>query len=61
METKAKSFLYHQVRNMAGTLKLVGEKKWTLADFSSAFKARTRVRGGITAPACGLYFMKVDY
>ena len=61
METRAKSFLYHQVRNMAGTLKLVGEKKWTIENFSNAFNARTRVRGGITAPACGLYFMKVDY
>ena len=26
---RARSFLHHQVRNMVGTLKLVGEGKWT--------------------------------
>ncbi len=29
VEAQARSFLHHQVRNMVGTLKLVGEGKWT--------------------------------
>ena len=57
----ARSFLYHQVRNMVGTLRLVGEKKWTLERFESAFDARDRSSGGPTAPACGLYFTDVKY
>ena len=28
IEARARSFLHHQVRNMVGTLRLVGEGKW---------------------------------
>ncbi len=58
---RARSFLHHQVRNMVGTLKLVGEGKWTAADVKAALEARDRRRGGPTAPACGLCLMQVDY
>lgn len=58
---KSRSFLYHQVRNMVGTLKLVGEKKWTIDDFQKAFEKKSRKDGGPTAPADGLYFVSVDY
>jgi len=57
----AKSFLYHQVRNIVGTLSLVGEHKWTEQDFISALNACDRRRGGPTAPACGLYFNYAEY
>ncbi|WP_142849092.1 tRNA pseudouridine(38-40) synthase TruA [Telmatospirillum sp. J64-1] len=57
----ARSFLHHQVRNMVGTLKLVGEGKWTVADFIKARDACDRRAGGQTAPACGLYFTGVVY
>jgi len=33
---RARSFLHHQVRNMVGTLKLVGEGKWTAAEVAAA-------------------------
>lgn len=59
--TKARSFLYHQVRNMVGTLAMVGTHQWSIEDFESAFKAADRTKGGPTAPPDGLYFWSVDY
>jgi tRNA pseudouridine38-40 synthase len=61
IETAARSFLYHQVRNMVGTLVLVGHRHWSLADLAAAFAAKDRTKGGPTAPASGLYFLKVSY
>lgn len=58
---EARSFLHHQVRNIAGTLKLVGEGKWTRADVEAALAACDRSRAGPTAPADGLYLMRVTY
>ncbi|MEO5335641.1 MAG: tRNA pseudouridine(38-40) synthase TruA [Magnetospirillum sp. WYHS-4] len=58
---RARSFLHHQVRNMVGTLKLVGEGKWTPADVRRALEARDRAQGGPTAPASGLYLTGVGY
>ena len=61
IRVRARSFLYHQVRNLVGSLKLVGEGRWTIADFEDAFKAADRKRGGPTAPSEGLYFEEVIY
>ena len=57
----APSFLHHQVRNIAGTLSLVGTHKWTEEKFINAFKACDRTKGGPTAPAHGLYFNYAEY
>jgi tRNA pseudouridine38-40 synthase len=57
----ARSFLHHQVRNMAGTLKLVGEGKWSADDVAAALAASDRSQAGPTAPAEGLYLTRVDY
>lgn len=57
----ARSFLHRQVRSMAGSLKLVGEGKWRAEDLRLALEARDRTACGPVAPACGLYFMRVDY
>lgn len=61
IHTSARSFLHHQVRNMVGTLKLVGEGKWTADDVTRALNARDRAAGGPTAPPEGLYFVAVTY
>ena len=57
----AKSFLHHMVRNIAGTLKMVGMKKWRPEQMHDILDARNRSAAGPTAPACGLYLTKVDY
>jgi tRNA pseudouridine38-40 synthase len=46
---------------MAGSLKMVGEGKWHPEDMRRALEACDRAACGPVAPACGLYFMKVDY
>jgi tRNA pseudouridine38-40 synthase len=58
---EARSFLHHQVRNMVGTLRLVGESKWSKADLRAALEAADRTRGGPTAPPDGLYLTRVGY
>lgn len=58
---RARSFLHHQVRNMVGTLKLVGECRWTKNDVADALAARDRTAAGPTAPADGLYLTEVRY
>jgi tRNA pseudouridine38-40 synthase len=58
---ESRSFLHHQVRNMVGTLKLVGEEKWTAADVKAALDAKDRAKGGPTAPPDGLYLTGVRY
>jgi tRNA pseudouridine38-40 synthase len=58
---RARSFLQHQVRNMVGTLRLVGEGKWRARDVKQALEARDRAAAGPTAPADGLYLVAVRY
>ncbi len=58
---RARSFLHHQVRNLVGTLKLVGEGKWTAADVKAALDKKERAAGGPTAPPDGLYLVEVVY
>lgn len=57
----ARSFMHNQVRSMVGSLKLVGDGRWSRADLAAALEARDRARCGTVAPACGLYFVRVDY
>ena len=57
----ARSFLHHQVRSMAGSLKHVGEGRWSMHDMHAALEARERAACGVIAPAAGLYLMQVDY
>ena len=61
VEAEARSFLHHQVRNIVGTLVLVGKGAWTADDVASALVARRRSAAGPTAPAAGLYLTRVDY
>jgi tRNA pseudouridine38-40 synthase len=57
----AKSFLHHMVRNITGTLQMVGIGKYEPEDIKLMLGAKDRSSSGITAPAHGLYFMKVEY
>ncbi|WP_375359038.1 tRNA pseudouridine(38-40) synthase TruA [Candidatus Tisiphia endosymbiont of Neophilaenus lineatus] len=57
----ARSFLHHMVRNIVGSLVLVGRNIWQAGDIQKALDAKKREAAGIKAPACGLYFLRVDY
>ncbi len=57
----ARSFLHHQVRNIVGSLKWVGEGRWSADDISAALEARDRRAGGPTAPPDGLSLTAVVY
>jgi tRNA pseudouridine38-40 synthase len=61
IKASARSFLHNQVRSMVGSLKLVGEGKWSAADLAAALAARDRAACGPVAPARGLYLVRIDY
>lgn len=61
IRASARSFLHHQVRSIVGSLKFVGEGKWSPDDLRAALEARDRTRCGVMAPAPGLYLVRVDY
>jgi tRNA pseudouridine38-40 synthase len=61
IEARARSFLHHQVRSIVGSLKLVGEGRWTPGDLGAALAARDRARCGALAPSRGLYLVSVAY
>jgi tRNA pseudouridine38-40 synthase len=61
VEASARSFLHNQVRSMVGSLKHVGEGRWSAADLAAALAARDRSACGAVAPAAGLYLVRVEY
>ncbi|TVQ83085.1 MAG: tRNA pseudouridine(38-40) synthase TruA [Micavibrio sp.] len=61
IRVEAKSFLYHQVRNIAGSLVKVGRGKWPPEKIKEVLEACDRTKAAETAPAHGLYFLRVDY
>jgi tRNA pseudouridine38-40 synthase len=58
---EARAFLHNQIRSFAGTLRLVGDGKWSKQDLVDALHAKDRTRCGPVAVPYGLYFMKVGY
>jgi tRNA pseudouridine38-40 synthase len=58
---RAPSFLHCQVRNIVGTLALVGRGIWPIWRVKTALKAKERAAGGPTAPPHGLFFSHVVY
>ncbi len=58
---EARSFLHNQIRNMTGTLRLIGNGKWTQDTLLEALAAKDRTKGGETAPPQGLYLEEVSY
>ena len=57
----ANSFLRHQVRNTAGSLIRVGLGKMEVETFSELARSGKAGVIALTAPACGLFLMKVNY
>ncbi|MEM7358673.1 MAG: tRNA pseudouridine(38-40) synthase TruA [Pseudomonadota bacterium] len=60
-DVTANAFLQHMVRNIAGSLMEVGCGKREVNWLSEVLAAKDRTRGGITAPANGLYLAGVTY
>src|SRR5580704_17822348 len=58
---KGSGFLHHMVRNLVGTFILVGKETLAPEDVTRILKARKRSAAGATAPASGLYLVKVEY
>lgn len=61
IHVQARSFLHNQVRNLVGTLRLIGNAKWDGNRLLDALAAKDRKEGGETAPPQGLYLTTVAY
>jgi tRNA pseudouridine38-40 synthase len=61
IRAEARSFLHHQVRSMAGSLKAVGDGKWTPWQMKKALEAKNRSACAAVAPPQGLYLVSVSY
>ena len=60
-EVEANRFLKQMVRNIVGTLLEVGRGKMQAGEIAGILAAKDRTKAGPTAPAHGLYLVKVDY
>jgi len=58
---KGSGFLHHMVRNLVGTVILVGKGTLKAEDLTRILEARNRSAAGATAPASGLYLVNVKY
>ncbi len=54
-------FLHHMVRNIVGTLLEAGKGNLQCGDTAAILRSRDRRRAGPTAPARGLWLMRVHY
>jgi tRNA pseudouridine38-40 synthase len=61
MHVEADGFLYHMIRNMAGTLLEVGRGKRNPEDVAAILRAKDRRLAGMTAPSEGLTLIRVTY
>jgi tRNA pseudouridine38-40 synthase len=61
LDVEADGFLYNMVRAIAGTLMNVGRGYWPEGHVAAILKAEDRAQAGPTAPAQGLFLMRVSY
>jgi tRNA pseudouridine38-40 synthase len=61
LDIMANAFLYHMVRNIAGSLIEVGKGAQDIDWFTEVFRAGDRNQAAATAPAAGLYFLYARY
>lgn len=60
-DIEANAFVYHMVRNIAGSLIAVGRGQQSPDWIGELLRLRDRSVAGITAPAAGLYFVAPSY
>jgi len=61
IDVHANAFLHHMVRNIAGVLLAIGTGERAVSWVEELLALRDRARGGVTAPAHGLYLVGVRY
>lgn len=61
LDVTANAFLHHMVRNIAGSLLLVGQGKYSPEWMKTVLEARDRRQAGVMAPPDGLYLIHVSY
>ncbi|MCJ8321978.1 MAG: tRNA pseudouridine(38-40) synthase TruA [Colwellia sp.] len=61
IDIKANAFLHHMVRNIAGSLMVIGQAKKPISWIKEVLEAKNRCVAGMTGPSAGLYFVDVDY
>ena len=61
IDISADGFLYNMVRAITGSLIRVGRGQWSPDVIENIIAGQDRSRAGETAPACGLYLVRVDY
>jgi len=60
-DVRGNGFLHHMVRNLVGTFVLAGKGTLQPQAVSGILQAQSRSAAGATAPASGLYLVKVEY
>jgi tRNA pseudouridine38-40 synthase len=61
LDIKANAFLHHMVRNIMGSLMVIGRGEQPVAWMQDILQGRDRKRAGMTASAAGLYLVNVQY
>jgi tRNA pseudouridine38-40 synthase len=61
IDIKANAFLHHMVRNIAGSLLMIGQGERPVNWMQTLLQAKDRAQAGPTASAKGLYMVKVSY
>jgi tRNA pseudouridine38-40 synthase len=61
MRIEGNGFLRHMVRNIVGTLVEVGAGRWPPSRIADVLASRDRTQAGPTAPAHGLFLVRVQY
>lgn len=57
----ANAFLHHMVRNLVGSLLMIGRGEQPVSWMADLLQLKDRTLAGPTAPAAGLYLVAVDY
>lgn len=61
IDVRANAFLHHMVRNIVGSLLMVGRGERKLEWMAELLANKDRTKAGPTAPAAGLYLVAVEY
>ncbi len=61
IDIEANAFLHHMVRNIVGSLIMIGQNDQSVSWMKELMQCKDRNQAGPTAPADGLYLVKVTY